>query len=312
MSATDIIEKGITMHVFVTGASGWIGSATVDDLLAAGHRVTGLVRSDAAAESIRAKGAEVLRGDLDDLDALRRGADAADGVVHLANKHDWAHPEETNAAERAAVETLGSALVDSDRPFVVASGVAGLTVDRPATEDDPNPFVGPQAMRGGSENRALDFVDQGVRTVIARFAPTVHGHGDHGFVALIAAAARRHGVAAMVGEGTNGWAAVHRTDAARLVRLGLEHAPAGTRMHVTAEDAVPTRDIAQAIGDALGVPVTSVDPADAVDHFGFIGRFFGMPMAATSTATRELLDWQPTGPTLLEDIADGAYTAPRG
>ena len=300
------------MHVFVTGASGWIGSATVDDLLAAGHRVTGLVRSDAAAESVRAKGAEVLRGDLDDLDALRRGADAADGVVHLANKHDWAHPEETNAAERAAVETLGSALVGSDRPFVVASGVAGLTVDSPATEDDPNPFVGPQAMRGGSENRALDFVDQGVRTVIARFAPTVHGHGDHGFVALIAAAARRHGVAAMIGEGTNGWAAVHRTDAARLVRLGLEHARAGTRMHVTAEDAVPTRDIAQAIGDSIGVPVTSVDPADAVDHFGFIGRFFGMPMAATSTATRELLDWQPTGPTLLEDIADGAYTAPRG
>lgn len=299
------------MHVFVTGASGWIGSATVDELLAAGHRVTGLVRSDAAAASVQAKGAEVLRGDLDDLDALRRGAEAADGVVHLANKHDWAHPEETNAAERAAVETLGGALVGSDRPFVVASGVAGLTVDRPANEDDPNPFVGPQAMRGGSENRALDFVDQGVRTVIARFAPTVHGRGDHGFIALVTAAARRHGVAAMIGEGTNGWAAVHRTDAARLVRLGLENAPAGTRMHVTAEDAVPTRDIAQAIGDALGVPVTSVDAADAVDHFGFIGRFFGMPMAATSSATRALLDWQPTGPTLLEDIADGAYTTPR-
>jgi nucleoside-diphosphate-sugar epimerase len=312
MSATDIIEKGTTMHVFVTGASGWIGSATVDELLAAGHHVTGLVRSDTAAESVRAKGAEVLRGDLDDLDALRRGADAADGVVHLANKHDWAHPEETNAAERAAVETLGSALVGSDRPFVVASGAAGLTVDRPAEETDPNPSVGPQSMRGGSENRALDFVDQGVRTVIARFAPTVHGHGDHGFVALITAAARRHGVSAMVGEGTNGWSAVHRTDAARLVRLGLEHAPAGTRMHVTAEDAVPTRDIAQAIGDALGVPVTSVDPADAVDHFGFIGQFFAMPMAATSTVTRALLGWQPTGPTLLEDIADGAYTAPRG
>ncbi|NII42450.1 nucleoside-diphosphate-sugar epimerase [Curtobacterium flaccumfaciens] len=311
MSATDIIEKGTTMHVFVTGASGWIGSATVDELLAAGHRVTGLVRSDAAAASVQAKGAEVLRGDLDDLDALRRGAEAADGVVHLANKHDWAHPEETNAAERAAVETLGGALVGSDRPFVVASGVAGLTVDRPANEDDPNPFVGPQAMRGGSENRALDFVDQGVRTVIARFAPTVHGRGDHGFIALVTAAARRHGVAAMIGEGTNGWAAVHRTDAARLVRLGLENAPAGTRMHVTAEDAVPTRDIAQAIGDALGVPVTSVDAADAVDHFGFIGRFFGMPMAATSSATRALLDWQPTGPTLLEDIADGAYTTPR-
>jgi nucleoside-diphosphate-sugar epimerase len=311
MSATDIIEKGTTMHVFVTGASGWIGSATVDELLAAGHRVTGLARSDASAASVQAKGAEVLRGDLDDLDALRRGADAADGVVHLANKHDWAHPEATNAAERAAVETLGTSLIGSDRPFVVASGIAGLTDGRPAIEDDVSPFVGPQSMRGGSENRALDFVDQGVRTVIARFAPTVHGHGDSGFVAVLTAAARRHGAAAVVGEGTNGWAAVHRTDAARLVRLGLESAPAGTRMHVTGEDAVPTRAIAQAIGDAVGVPVTTIDPADAVAHYGFVGRFFGAPMAATSTATRELLDWQPTGPTLLEDIADGAYTAPR-
>jgi nucleoside-diphosphate-sugar epimerase len=311
MSATDINEKGTTMHVFVTGASGWIGSATVDELLAAGHRVTGLVRSDAAAAAVQAKGAEVLRGDLDDLAALHRGAEAADGVVHLANKHDWAHAEETNAAERAAVETLGSALVGSDRPFVVASGVAGLTVDRPAAEDDPNPSVGPRSMRGGSENRALDYVDQGVRTVIARFAPTVHGHADHGFVALLTAAARRHGVAAMIGEGTNSWAAVHRTDAARLVRLGLESAPAGTRMHVTAEEAVRTRDIARAIGDALGVPVTTIDPDDAVDHFGFIGRFYAMPMAAGSTATRELLGWRPTGPTLLEDIADGAYTAAR-
>ncbi|PYY31901.1 3-beta hydroxysteroid dehydrogenase [Curtobacterium sp. MCPF17_011] len=297
------------MHVFVTGASGWIGSATVDELLTAGHRVTGLVRSDAAAASVAAKGAEVLRGDLDDLAALRRGAEAADGVVHLANKHDWAHPEETDAAERAAVETLGGALVGSDRPLVVASGVARLAGDRAATEADPNPAVGPKSMRGGSENRALDFVDQGVRTVIARFAPTVHGDGDRGFIAMLAEAARRHGVAAMVGDGSNGWAAVHRTDAARLVRLGLESAPAGTRMHVTAEDAVPTRDIAQAIGDVLGVPVTSILPDEAAARLGFVGTFLGMQLAATSAVTRERLGWQPTGPTLLEDIAAGAYTA---
>jgi nucleoside-diphosphate-sugar epimerase len=309
MSATDIIEKGTTMHVFVTGASGWIGSATVDELLAAGHRVTGLVRSDASAAAVRQAGADVLRGDLDDLAALRRGAEQADGVVHLANKHDWAHPEETNAAERAAVEALGEVLVGSDRPFVVASGVARLAGDRPAEESDDNPAVGPQSMRGGSENRALDFVEQGVRTVIARFAPTVHGTGDSGFVALLVAAARRHGVSATVGDGSNGWAAVHRSDAARLVRLGLEDAPAGTRLHVTAEDAVPTRDIARAIGDVLGVPVTAVDRADAVAHFGFIGSFFGMEMAATSEATRERFGWQPTGPTLLEDIAAGAYTS---
>jgi nucleoside-diphosphate-sugar epimerase len=311
MSATDIIEKGTTMHVFVTGASGWIGSATVDELLAAGHRVTGLVRSDTAAASVTAKGAEVLHGDLDDLAALRRGAEAADGVVHLANKHDFAHPEVSNAAERTAIETIGGALVGSGRPFVVASAIGGLAQGRPATEADPNPAVGPHSMRGGGENRALDFVDQGVRTVVARFAPTVHGHQDPGFIAHVTAAARRQGAAAIVGDGSHGWAAVHRTDAARLVRLGLEHAPAGTRLHVTAEDAVPTRDIAQTIGDALGVPMTSIDPSDAVDHFGFIGRFWATDLAATSTATRELLGWQPTGPTLLEDIAAGAYTAAR-
>ncbi|WP_258371792.1 SDR family oxidoreductase [Curtobacterium sp. MCBD17_023] len=311
MSASDINEKGTIMHVFVTGASGWIGSATVDELLTAGHRVTGLARSDTSAAAVQAKGAEVLRGDLDDLEALRRGADAADGVVHLANKHDFAHPGVSDAAERAAVETLGEALVGSGRPLVVASGVARLAGDRAATEADPNPAVGPHSMRGGGENRALDFVDQGVRTVIARFAPTVHGSGDSGFVSLITEAARRHGAAAIIGEGSNGWAAVHRTDAARLVRLGLEGAPAGTRMHVTAEDAVPTRDIARAIGDALGVPVTTIEPAEAVDHFGFVGPFYAMEMAATSTATRDLLGWQPTGPTLLEDIAAGAYTAAR-
>lgn len=295
------------MRVFVTGASGWIGSATVDELVAAGHQVTGLARSDASAAAVEAAGATAIRGDLDDLDAIRRGAEDAEGVVHLANKHDWSNPAGTNAAERAAVETIGTALVGTDRPFIVASGIAGLAGDRPALETDPNPFVGPDAMRGGSENRALDFVDQGVRSIAARFAPTVHGAGDHGFIALIVAAAQQHGVSAYVGDGSNNWSAVHRSDAARLVRLGLEGAPAGTRMHVTAETAVSTRSIAEAIGEGLGLPVTSVDPADAVDHFGFIGRFFGLEMSGDSAATRELLDWEPTGPTLAEDIAAGAY-----
>lgn len=295
------------MHVFVTGASGWIGSHTVDDLLAAGHAVTGLARSDASAAALAAKGVTVLRGDLDDLDAIRRGAAGADGVLHLANKHDWSDPAATNATERAAVETIGEALVGTDRPFVVASGVAGLASGRPATEQDPNPFVGPDAMRGGSENRALDFVDQGVRSIAARFSPTTHGTGDHGFIALIVAAARATGVSGYIGEGTNPWSAVHVTDAARLVRLGLEQAPAGTRLHAVAETAIPTRAIAEAVGDALDVPVTSIDPADAADHFGFIGGFFGMEMSATSDETRALLGWEPTGPGLLEDIAAGAY-----
>lgn len=295
------------MHVFVTGASGWIGSHTVDDLLAAGHAVTGLARSDSSAAALQAKGVSVLRGDLDDLDVIGRGSAEADGVLHLANKHDWSDPVATNASERAAVETIGQALVGSDRPFVVASGVAGLAQDRPANEQDPNPFVGPDSMRGGSENRALDFVDQGVRSIAARFSPTTHGTGDHGFIAAIVAAARERGVSGYVGEGTNNWSAVHVTDAARLVRLGLEQAPAGTKLHAVAETAIPTRAIAEAVAEALGLGVTSIDPADALDHFGFIGRFFGMEMSATSDATRALLGWEPTGPALLEDIAAGAY-----
>src|SRR5215218_5976790 len=229
------------MRVFVTGASGWIGSAVVPELLGAGHEVVGLARTEASAAALAASGAEVLRGDLDDLAALRRGAEEAEGVVHLANKHDFADPAVSNRAERAAVETLTAALAGSDRPLVLAAGVAGLAQGRPALESDRNPAVGRDSARGGAENLALDHVAHGVRTVSARFAPTVHGAGDHGFIALIAAAARRAGVSAYVGEGGNSWSAVHRSDAARLVRLGLEQAPAGTRLHVVAEESVPTR-----------------------------------------------------------------------
>jgi nucleoside-diphosphate-sugar epimerase len=300
------------MRVFVTGASGWIGSATVDELLAAGHDVLGLARSDASAAALEAKGVTVLRGDLDDLDdldALRKGAADADGVVHLANKHDWSNPAASNAAERAAVETIAESLVDTQRPFVLASGVAGLAQGRPSTEEDPSPFHGPDAPRGGSENLGLEYVARGVHTVSARFAPTVHGVRDHGFIAYIAAAVREKGVSAYVGDGTNSWAAVHRSDAARLVRLGLEQAPAGSRVHAVAEEGVSTRAIAEAIGRGLGLPVSSVAPEDAVEHFGFIGSFFAMDLAASSEQTRKLLGWEPTGPTLIEDIDAGAYFA---
>jgi nucleoside-diphosphate-sugar epimerase len=296
------------MRVFVTGASGWIGSATVDELLAAGHEVVGLARSDDSAASLAAKGVTVLRGDLDDLDALRRGADDSDAVAHLANKHDWGNPAESNRAERAAAETIAEALVGSDRPFVLAAGVAALAQGRPGTEADASPAVGPDSPRGGSENLALDYVDRGVRTISARFAPTVHGVGDHGFIAYLTAAARRHGVSAYVGDGSAAWSAVHRSDAARLVRLGLEHAPAGSRLHAVAEEAIPTREIAEAIGQALDLPVNSIAPEDAVKHFGFIGSFFAMNLSASSTRTRELLGWAPSGPALLEDIKAGAYT----
>jgi len=297
------------MRVFTTGASGWIGRHTVAELLAAGHQVLGLARSDASAAALTAQGAEVLRGDLDDLDVLREGAASTDGTVHLANKHDFVHPEVSNAAERAAVQTIADALEGSGRPLLLASGLAGLVEGRPSTEEDPNLATGPAAPRGGAENLALSYVDRGVRVLAARFAPTVHGTGDHGFIASLVAAARTAGVAAHVGDGTNRWSAVHVGDAARLVRLAVEGAPAGTRLHVAAEEGVPTAEIARAIGAGLGLPVVRVEPEDAVASLGWIGAFFAMDMAASSDRTRALLDWHPTGPTLAEDLAGGSYFA---
>jgi nucleoside-diphosphate-sugar epimerase len=307
MSVNVITFSGVLMHVFVTGASGWIGSAVVDQLLTDGHEITGLARSDASAAAVEAKGARVLRGDLDDLAALRAGADGSDGVVHLANKHDWTNMAATNAAERAAVETIADALVGSDRPLLVASGVAALAPGRAATEDDTSPFVGVDAPRGGSENLALSYTERGVRAVSLRFAPTVHGMRDHGFVSILAAAMREKGVAAYAGDGAHAWAAVHRTDAARLVSLGVSKAPAGARLHAVAETGVPTREIAEALGRALSVPAQSVPADELNDYVGWLGMFFGMDLSATSTATQELLGWTPTGPSLIEDIDAGAY-----
>lgn len=296
------------MRVFVTGATGWIGTAAVDELLAAGHEVVGLVRSDAAAASVAAKGASALRGDLDDLDSLRRGADDAEGVVHLANKHDWGDPTETDRAERAAVEAMLGALEGTDRPFLIANGLSGLVEGRPASEADPSPAVGPAADRGGSENLALDAVSRGVRPVVVRFAPSVHGAGDWGFVSFLTAAARERGVSGYVGDGSATWSAVHRTDAAHLLRLGIEQAPAGARLHAVAEQAVTTREIAEAIGASLDLPVTSIPAEDAEEHFGFVGGFFAMTMTGSSAITRDLLGWKPTGPTLTDDIRVGAYS----
>jgi nucleoside-diphosphate-sugar epimerase len=296
------------MRVFVTGASGWIGSHTVDELLAAGHQVTGLARSDASAAALEAKGASVLRGDLDDLNSIRVGAEAADAVIHLANKHDWSDMAATIAAERGAVQTIGDALAGSGHPFLLASGAAGLAQGRPATEDDPSPFHGPDSPRGGTENLAFEYAAKGVRPVALRFAPTVHGFRDHGFIAIITAVAREKGVSGYPGDGTNRWSAVHVSDAARMTVLGLEKAPSGARLHGVAEEGVSSRDIAEAIGRSLDLPVASIAPDDVHDHFGFIGTFFAMDMAATSFATQKLLGWTPTGPTLIEDIDAGAYT----
>jgi nucleoside-diphosphate-sugar epimerase len=296
------------MRVFVTGASGWIGTAVVGELLAAGHEVTGLARSAASAAKLEAKGVEVRRGDLDDLDGIRAGAEAAEAVIHLANKHDFADQAASNAAERAAVSTIGDALAGSGRPFLLASGVAGLAQGRPSTEADASPFHGPDSPRGGAENLALEYAGRGVHPVSLRFSPTVHGTGDHGFIAHLSAIAREKGVAGYPGDGTNRWAAVHVTDAARMVVLGLEKAPAGSRLHAVAEEGVPVKQIAEAIGRAFDLPVASIPAGDVPAHFGWIGGFFAMDLAATSTATQELLGWTPTGRTLIEDLDTGAYS----
>jgi nucleoside-diphosphate-sugar epimerase len=294
------------MNVFVTGASGWIGSAVVPQLLAAGHQVVGLARSDGAAAAVADLGAEVRRGDLDDLDGLRAAAEASDGVVHLGFKHD-ADFADAGRTERAAVETLGKALEGSDRPFLLASGIALLAPGRVLTERDATPMVGPEAPRGGAEELALSYAERGVRAVSLRFAVTVHGEGDHGFVSTLVGVARDRGASGYVGAGANRWPAVHRLDAARLVRSALERSPAGSVVHGVAEEGVPARAIAEAIGRGLGVPVRSVDPDDAAEHFGWIGMFFAADAPASSALTRDRLDWTPTHPGLIEDLDAGSY-----
>jgi nucleoside-diphosphate-sugar epimerase len=297
------------MRVFVTGASGWIGSAVTRELIAHDHDVLGLARSDEAAAALDAVGAEPHRGSLDDGDSLAAGAEKADAVVHLAFKHDFTDYAASGRSEHAAVQRMLDVLAGSDRGFLLASGLASPGAGALLTEDVPSPFRGVDSMRGGSENLALDAVDRGVRAVALRFAPTVHAVGDHGFTAELTRIARERGAAGYVGDGSTAWGAVHRSDAARLVRLALEQAPAGTRVHAVAEEAISSRDIATAIGDSLGVPAVSVGPGDVDAHFGWIGRFLGMDLIASSARTRELLGWTPTGPTLLEDSAAGAYTA---
>ena len=298
------------MRVFVTGASGWIGSAVVPELLAAGHQVVGLARSDEAAAAVAAAGAEVRRGSLDDLDSLRSGAKDADGVAHFAFKHDFGDMAGAARSERAAVEAIGEVLVGSDRPFLLAAGVALLGTGRVATEADWLPATGPDAPRGGGEDLVLGYAERGVRAVSLRFPPTVHGAGDHGFVSTLVQVARERGAAGYVGDGTNRWSAVHRADAAVVVRLALEQAPAGTVVHAVAEEGVPARDIAAAIGAGLGVPTVSVPPTEATAHFGWIGDFFALDTPASSARTRELLSWTPAHPTLLADLTAGHYTRP--
>lgn len=297
------------MRIFVTGSTGWIGSATVDELIRGGHEVLGLARSDASVAKLEAKGALALRGDLDSPDSFSRGARDADAVVHLANKHDWTDPEGNDRVQLGAVEAILDALAATGKPFVISNGLSDLVEGRPALETDASPAVGPDSDRGGTENLVVDSGPRGVRGIAVRFAPSVHGRGDWGFVNWLTAAARKQGVSGYIGDGSAEWSAVHVTDAARLIRIGLESAPAGTRMHAVAEQAITTKSIAQALGEALGLPVVSIDPADADEHFGVVGHFFGQTMVGSSDLTRSRLGWEPTGPALIDEILAGAYTA---
>ena len=293
------------MRYFVTGSTGWIGSAVVSELLAHGHQVLGLTRSDTGADTLAAQGAEPLRGDLNDLDSLRSGAAATDGVVHLAYHHDFAQMPEAARMDRAAMAAMGEVLTGTGKPFVFASGVLGLATGRLGTEaDSPDPSVHP---RVGNAAAVLALADKGVRVAAARFAPTVHGAGDHGFVSTLVAVARERGVSAYVGDGSNRWPAVHRLDAATLVRLGLENAPGGAVLHAVAEEGVPAREIAEAIGRGLGLPVESVPAGKAAEHFGWIGGFFAADAPVSSEVTRRTYGWEPAHPGLIADLDAGYY-----
>ena len=292
------------MRVFVTGATGFIGSAIVRELIDAGHRVLGLARSDAGAKSLIAAGAGVQRGSLEDFESLRSGATAADGVIHTAFIHDFSNYGPAAEADRRAIETLGSALAGTDRPLIVTSGTLLAQRQGPlATEEDAHNPNFPRK----SEDAALALAGRGVRASVLRLPPSVHGSGDHGFVPQLISIAREKCVSAFIGDGLNRWPAVHRLDAAHLYRFVLEKGNAGATYHGVADEGVSTREIAEAIGRGLNVPVVSKSREEAADHFGWIARFFGIDGPASSAQTQQRLGWKPVQRGLIADLKEEHY-----
>lgn len=291
------------MRVFVTGATGFVGSAVVADLIANGHRVTGLARTDAGAAALAAMGAAVHRGSLEDHESLRSGAAASDGVLHLAFNHDFSKFTENCELDRQAILALGDALKGSERPLVVTSGVALLAPGRLATEDDAAARHFPRV----SEATAEDLMQQGIRAGIVRLPPTTHGEGDHGFVPRLIAIAREKGAAAYIGDGNNRWPAAHRFDAARVYRLALEQGASAHRYHAIAEEGVPFKAIAEVIGKRLSVPVVSKSADEADAHFGWFARFAAVDVPTSSAKTRAALGWTPKEKGLIEDLDQPYY-----
>jgi nucleoside-diphosphate-sugar epimerase len=295
------------MKIFITGASGWIGSAVVPELIGAGHQVAGLARSDESAEKLKRAGAEVVRGSLDDADGLRAAAAASDGVIHLGFNHDFSAHLAAVESDRAAITAFGETLEGSDRPLVIASGVLGRGGGQVATEDMVPDYASMASPRALNEQLAMGFADRGVRTIAVSFAPTVHGEGDHGFMAAYVGMDQAAGVAGFVGDGTNAWPAVHRADAATLVRLALEKAPARSVLHAVGEEGVEHRAIAEVIGRGLDLPVRAFEPGEVPEQFAWLARFLGMNSRASSAITQQSMGWRPTHPGLLVDLEAGYY-----